>query len=106
MKELKDLLKKSLALGLGFAVVSKEQISKVIDELVDKGELSANESKEFMNELVQKGEEQQSEINAKLKAQVQRILKELDLPTKEDLERLENRIAQLESHLAEKAPKE
>lgn len=94
---MKDMLKKGLALGLGFAVVSKEQIEKVVDELVKKGELSANESKELMNELVQKGDDQQNEIQVKLKEQVQKILAELNLPTKADIERLENRIAQLES---------
>ena len=93
---MKDMLKKGLALGLGFAVVSKEQIEKVVDDLVKKGELSANESKELMSELVQKGEEQQTEISTKLKEQVQSILAELHLPTQGDLERLEKRIAQLE----------
>jgi polyhydroxyalkanoate synthesis regulator phasin len=94
---MKDLIKKGLALGLGFAVVSKEQIEKVIDELVEKGELSASESKDFVSELIQKGEEQQKEINTKLQSQVQRILEELNLPTKSDIERLEKRIAQLEN---------
>ncbi|AGA69685.1 hypothetical protein Desdi_2255 [Desulfitobacterium dichloroeliminans LMG P-21439] len=93
---MKDLLKKGLALGLGFAIVSKEQIEKTMDELVKKGELSANESKDLVDELIKKGEEQQSEINTKLKEQVQQILNELNLPNKADIERLENRIAQLE----------
>ncbi|MEL1135504.1 phasin family protein [Desulfitobacterium sp. THU1] len=93
---MKELLKKGLALGLGFAVVSKEQIEKTIDELVKKGELSANESKELVNELIEKGKEQQSEVNTKLKEQVQQILSELNLPSKADIERLENRLTQLE----------
>jgi len=99
MKDMKDLLKKSLSLGLGFAIVSKEQIDKVIDELVTKGELSANESKEFMNELIVKGEEQQNEINVKLKAQITKIMEELNLPSKAEFEGLEKRISQLEKNM-------
>lgn len=94
---MKELLKKGLSLGLGFAVVSKEQIEKVIDDMVKKGEMSATESKDLMRELVQKGEQQQDEINTKLREQVQKILEELNLPSKADIERLEERIAQLES---------
>ncbi|HHY28792.1 MAG TPA: polyhydroxyalkanoate synthesis regulator [Desulfitobacterium dehalogenans] len=94
---MQDMIKKGLSLGLGLAVVSKEQIEKVVDELVKKGELSAGESKEWMNELIQKGEDQQDEIYTKLKEQVQKILAELNLPSKADMERLENRIAQLEN---------
>ncbi|AFM01029.1 MULTISPECIES: phasin family protein [Desulfitobacterium] len=94
---MQDIVKKGLSLGLGLAVVSKEQIEKVVDELVKKGELSAGESKEWMNELIQKGEDQQDEIYTKIKEQVQKILAELNLPSKADMERLENRIAQLEN---------
>lgn len=94
---MKDLIKKGMALGLGLAVVSKEQIEKVVDELVNKGELSASESKDFMSELIQKGEEQHKEINSKLRDQVQKILDELNIPSKADIDRLEKRIVQLEN---------
>lgn len=94
---MKDLIKKGLALGLGFAVVSKEQIEKFVEELVKKGEFSASESKDLVNELIQKGEEQHQEINTKLRQQVQKMLDELSIPRKEDIDRLEKRIAQLEN---------
>lgn len=94
-----DLLKKGLALGLGFAIVSKEQIEKVVDELVKKGEVSVTESKDLINELVQKGEEQQQEVNAKIQEQFQKLLGELNVPTQADIERLEKRIANLENQL-------
>jgi polyhydroxyalkanoate synthesis regulator phasin len=93
----KDLINKALALGLGLAVVSKEQIEKVVDELVKKGELSVNDSKDLMKELLQKGEEHQKDINTKLREQVQKILNELNIPSKADIDRLEKRIAQLEN---------
>jgi polyhydroxyalkanoate synthesis regulator phasin len=84
-------------LGLGFAIVSKEQIEKVVDELVKKGDLSASESKDIIKELIQKGEEQQQEINTKLRDQVQKILDELNIPSRADINRLEKRIAELEN---------
>lgn len=94
-----DLFKKGLALGLGLAIVSKEQIEKVVDELVKKGEVSVNESKDLMHELMQKGEEQQQELNTKIQEQFQKRLGELNIPTQTDIERLEKRIANLENQL-------
>ncbi|MDD5702778.1 MAG: hypothetical protein PHU23_12105 [Dehalococcoidales bacterium] len=94
---MKDLIKRGLALGLGFAVVSKEQIEKVIDELVKKGELSVSESKDLIRELIQKGEEHHQEINTKLRDQVQRIFDELKISSTVDIERLEKRIVELEN---------
>lgn len=97
---MKDLLKKGLALGLGLAVASKEQIEKVVDELVKKGEVSAAESKELVEELVKKGEQEQEELKNKVRAYLKEFLSELDVPTKSDLKSLESRIEKLENREA------
>ncbi|MHB1406650.1 MAG: phasin family protein [Desulfitobacteriaceae bacterium] len=94
---MKDLLKKGLALGLGVAVASKEQIEKVVDDLVKKGEVSTAESKELVNELIVKGEEGQKELQRVIREQFNKLLSELNIPTKEEIKRLEERLAKLES---------
>jgi len=94
---MKDLLKKGLALGLGLAVVSKEQIEKLVDELVKKGEVSTAESKELIHELFEKGEAEKKELNSRIREQFEKLLKDLNIPTKADLERLEQRILELEN---------
>ena len=96
---MKDLIKKGLALGLGLAVVSKEQIEKIVEELVKKGEVSATESKELIRELFEKGEAEKKELNARIREQFEKILKDVNIPTKADLERLEQRIKELENRL-------
>ena len=95
---MKDLISKGLALGLGLAVVSKEQIEKLVDELVKKGEVSTAESKELVRELFEKGEAEKKEMNARIHEQVEKLLKDLNIPTKADLERLEQRIQALENN--------
>ncbi|OLN29718.1 phasin family protein [Desulfosporosinus metallidurans] len=94
---MKDLISKGLALGLGLAVVSKEQIEKLVDELVKKGEVSTSESKELVRELFEKGEAEKKEMNSRIHEQVEKLLKDLNIPTKADLERLEQRIQELEN---------
>lgn len=94
---MKDLLKKGLALGFGVAVFSKEQIEKVVDDLVKKGEVSTAESKELVNELIAKGEEEQKELQRVIREQFNKLLSEINIPTKEDIKRLEERLSRLES---------
>lgn len=53
-----DLIKKGLSFGLGLAVTSKEQAEKFVNDLVKKGELSLEESKDMVNQLIQRGEEE------------------------------------------------
>jgi len=94
---MKDLIKKGLALGLGLAVVSKEQIEKLVDDLVKKGEVSTAESKDLIHELFEKGEAEKKELNSRIREQFEKLLKDLNIPTKADLERLEQRIQELEN---------
>lgn len=94
---MKDLINKGLAFGLGLAVVSKEQIEKFVEEMVKKGEVSTAESKDLMRELFEKGEAEKKEMNARIHEQLAKLLKDLNIPTKADLERLEKRIQELEN---------
>ncbi|MFZ3132099.1 MAG: polyhydroxyalkanoate synthesis regulator [Desulfosporosinus sp.] len=94
---MKDLINKGLAFGLGLAVVSKEQIEKLVDELVKKWDVSAAESKELIRKLFEKGEAEKKEMDARIHEQLEKLLKDLNIPTKADLERLEQRIQDLEN---------
>jgi polyhydroxyalkanoate synthesis regulator phasin len=87
-----DILKKALSLGLGITAVSREKIQQFVDELVDKGEMAQNESKDVVNRLIARGEEQKNEIKQMVQDQVKKILADLDVATKQDLLNLENKL--------------
>lgn len=84
------------SLGLGVMVASKEQAEKVVNELVEKGEISKKESMEMMEKLIEKGDKTKRDLDETVKTRVQKTLKELNLVTMEDYRKLEERIAQLE----------
>lgn len=94
-----DFFKKGFSLGLGLAVVSKEQVEKFVDEMVKKGEVSQEESKEMIDRLVQKGEEQQQELKQMIREQSKQVLHEWNIATQEDVQRLENQIRLLQERL-------
>ncbi|WP_413376614.1 phasin family protein [Alkalihalobacillus sp. 1P02AB] len=99
---MRDAIKKGMALGFGLAVASKEQAEKVFDELVKKGELTKQESKEFMNTVIEKGGEKQELFDKKLQEQMKKMLSEWNVATKDEVEKLEQRIIQLELQLKNK----
>lgn len=94
---IRDIVNKTFSMGIGAAVTSKEQIEKLVDELVKKGEVSRTESKSMVDELVKKGDEARTEFEQQINLKVKQRMAEMDLATKEDIERLENRIALLEA---------
>ncbi|MEI7026217.1 phasin family protein [Paenibacillus sp. y28] len=96
---MRELIGRAVALGLGLAVTSKEQVEKTVEELVKKGEVSRQESSSFVDELLRKGEEARARMDATVQERVQSFLEEQHIATKRDVERLEQRIALLEQQL-------
>lgn len=99
---MKNTIKKGLALGLGLAVVSKEQVEKVVDELVEKGELSKEESRKYFDDLVEKGQTAKSELDEKINKKLDELKSDVNVATKEEVEALKERIEQLEIQLLNK----
>ncbi|MCL6458611.1 MAG: hypothetical protein K6T85_11455, partial [Gorillibacterium sp.] len=96
-----DLLRKAISLGVGLAVASKEKIEQLADEMVVKGELGKNDSKEFVKQMIAKGEEQRGQMKTMVQDQVRRVLEELDVATKRDVQKLEERLeARIEARFA------
>ncbi|MFT8321502.1 MAG: hypothetical protein ABF649_11395 [Bacillus sp. (in: firmicutes)] len=93
---MKNTINQFISLGLGVAAASKEQVEKLVNELVAKGEISKNESKDMVNQLLEKGQQAKKDMDAVIKTKVQQALKELDVVTIEEYRELERRIALLE----------
>ncbi|CUB12114.1 Poly(hydroxyalcanoate) granule associated protein (phasin) [Bacillus cereus] len=92
-----NILKKGLTLGLGMIVTTQEQAKRIADELVKRGELSQEESKEFVKEMHEKGKETKLELEQLINEKTKELLDELNIATKVDIQRLEQRIANIEN---------
>jgi hypothetical protein len=55
-----NMIEKVLYLGLGVFSVTRERMEKVVNELIEKGELSREEAGQVMDELIKRGEEEKT----------------------------------------------
>ncbi|NPV26392.1 MAG: polyhydroxyalkanoate synthesis regulator [Firmicutes bacterium] len=94
-----DLLRKTLYMGLGALYMTKEKAEQLVEDLVKKGEVSTDEAKTLISELIQKGEQQKEELAQFIRGEMEKRRFDLGLVTKKDLERLEQRIKELEERL-------
>ncbi|MFD2762071.1 phasin family protein [Lentibacillus juripiscarius] len=92
-----DFLKKGFLLGLGAALTGKEKLEQKLQELVDKGELSQDQARSVLKNFTEKGEWKTEEWNAKREEQMRELANDLGLATKEDISKMEARIAELET---------
>ncbi|GAC43632.1 phasin family protein [Paenibacillus popilliae] len=95
-----DLLKKAVSLGWGLAVLSKEKIEAAVDELVQKGQLAPEQSKELVNHLMERGEEEQASFSTSIQDMVKRKLQDFDVAAISDLIALKQRMLLLEQRVA------
>lgn len=91
-----ELIKKTLLTGVGLAVMTKDKIEELAKELVQKGELSEKEGKEFIEELQKKSEQAGKDLETRIDRLVQKAMERLNVATKDDVAQLSARIGRLE----------
>ncbi|WAA10892.1 phasin family protein [Fervidibacillus albus] len=99
---MKDTVSSLFYLGLGIAAKSKEQMEMTLQNLVEKGKITSQQSSEIVKEFVQKGKESSDQLGTITKERLQQLFHEMNLATKDELDELENRIIRLEKLLEEK----
>ncbi|MDA8235850.1 MAG: hypothetical protein M0Z31_13830 [Clostridia bacterium] len=97
-----DLFKKTFFMGMGVLSLTKEKAEKLVEELVEKGEVGTEEAKQFAKEMVERGEQEKAVLKETVKNELIKIKREIGLITKEEFTTLEQRIEQLEAKLMER----
>lgn len=100
-----DLLKKTILTGIGIASMTKDKIEKLGKKISEESKLSTEEGKKFVNDLLKQSEKARENLEAQVQKLVKNALGKLDIPTHEDLNRLEKRIKKLENLRAKKDKK-
>ncbi len=90
-----ELWKEGILNGINPASITREKIEKISKELVEQGCLSEQEGNELihsLNELI----EREKNLELKIEPVIFKVLTKFDVARKEDIRKLEKRIAALE----------
>ncbi|MFP4542461.1 MAG: phasin family protein [Opitutales bacterium] len=99
-----DILKKSLLAGVGATVVTAEKVESVLDDLVKRGKLSAEDARSAASQIADEGRREFEESRTTLNNFLDELMARGNLATKRDLERLETRLVELEVKIATTPP--
>jgi polyhydroxyalkanoate synthesis regulator phasin len=99
---MKELLHKAWMFGLGVYDFSKERVEAVVQDMVQRGEISQQESPEAVKQLLAKAQDAQQALMDKVKELTQSAIDEINVAKVSDLEALEKRVAALEEALKER----
>ncbi len=96
-----DTLKKTFFAGLGATVVTAEKIEKSLQELVEKGKISADEARATAERISEESKHEYEEAQASLKTLFEELLEKAPVVSKKEFEKLAKRVAKLEKAAAE-----
>jgi polyhydroxyalkanoate synthesis regulator phasin len=93
-----ETLDKIMAAGLGAMSMTRDRAEELFDEAVKRGkEVQANREK-FVTQLVDSAKQARASLEDTVRNQVHSAMTGLNLPTREDLQRIEAKLDQLLGH--------
>lgn len=96
---MKELIKDTLLVGLGAALLTREKIEDGLRRFVDEGRISSEEAKRTAESIFEKGESELRSVQEQMQNFFGSKLHGLDLAARSDLEDLSKRYHELETQL-------
>ena len=87
-----ETLDKMMLAGLGALSMTKERAEKLFDEYVEQGRQAKGDRSGFVKDIMDSADKTRKELERIVSEQVQHAIAKLDLPTKADIARLEEKI--------------
>ncbi len=94
---MKELFKNIMYAGLGAAFITKEKLEELQKELIEKGKMSQEEGKQFVDELRLKSEKAREQLDGWITSRVEERVRQLNLATRDEVVELQRKIDELQS---------
>ena len=87
-----DLLKRYLDAGVAFTAMTQARAEAIVKDLVKAGEVQTDQAQKAMSDLMDRSRKNSERLLETVRKEVRAQLKSLDIPTRDDLERLVRRL--------------
>jgi polyhydroxyalkanoate synthesis repressor PhaR len=94
-----EFVKRSVLAGMGAIAITKEKAEEIANELVKSSKISREQGKDLVKSLMEKAEEEKEALDGKIESAIQRVVKRMDIPTKEEFRELNQRIENLSKQI-------
>ena len=93
---MKEMLKNVMYASIGAAFLTKEKIEELKSDLIEKGKMSQEEGKQFVDDLLHKSEKAKDQLELWINKLVEERIKQLNLATKDEIAELQRKIEELQ----------
>ena len=99
--DMSDILKRAFLTGLGVAALSKDKLEEISKDLTEKGNMTEQEGRKFIEELSGHADRARGELEKQVDAYVEKALKRIDLVRKAELDELRATVEELQTKLSD-----
>lgn len=97
-----DAVRRVLLASIGAVALAADEIEDFVNKLVERGEIAEKDGRKLVKDVLERRKEMEMRpIEQKLDRQMDRFLTRLNIPTRDDVESLSARIADLSKKLDE-----
>ena len=100
-----DLLKRYLDAGMAFTAMTQARAEAIIKDLVKAGEVQTEQAQKAVEELVERSRRNSEKLAENIRKEIRQQVSNLGLATKDDITRLEKKIAAVSKPAARPAKK-
>lgn len=98
-----DGLRRILMAGLGSVTLAQNEVEAFVSRLVERGEIGEKDARSLVGDFVDKRKKQAEETKRRMEAEVEqhieKLLTQMNVPTKPDIDRLSQKVADLSAKL-------
>ena len=99
--QMRDMLRKVLMATIGAAAIAQEEIEALVNKLIERGELAEKDGKSLIHEMMEKRKSRTEKIEDEVSKNVADVLKKMNIPSKADVEVLNQKITGLSKKIDE-----
>jgi polyhydroxyalkanoate synthesis regulator phasin len=94
------LVESAFLIGLGALEITREKLTELGDDMVERGKMSKTDAKKFTDRIGKVAKEQEKAVSTVVRKEMDRALKSTGMATKKDTDALRAEIADLKAQLA------
>lgn len=90
-----DMMKRIMYTGVGLALNTKAEVEAWVKELIEKGKMSEQDGREFLEDLSSRYDKARSDLESRIEAIVKTSLEKADVASRSEIEEIKKEIAEL-----------
>ncbi len=90
-----EMARKVLLASIGALALAQDEIEEFVDRLIERGEIAEKEGRQLIHELREKRKAHYEKVEAEIKSRLEHIIARANLASKEDVEALSKKVAEL-----------